>query len=106
MLMTSLEDNVLEAIREALPKFGVQCDALTGDGVLVRPLLEAATPLPRVLKLLEAEVLDRTGVVVVLAGKTLDGNVATQWSTRVYASCAPDDSAWNRLADNNERWDG
>ena len=33
LLMTSLEDNVLEAIREALPKFGVQCDALTGDGV-------------------------------------------------------------------------
>ena len=77
LLMTSLEDNVLEAIRAALPKFGVQCDALTGDGVLARPLLEAATPLPRVLKLVETEVLDRKGVAVVLAGKTLDGNVAT-----------------------------
>ena len=28
--MTSLEDDVLEAMREDLPRFGVQCDALTG----------------------------------------------------------------------------
>ena len=32
LLMTALEDDVLEAMREALPRFGVQCDALTGDG--------------------------------------------------------------------------
>ena len=30
--MTSLEDEVLEAMREDLPRFGVQCDALTGNG--------------------------------------------------------------------------
>ena len=33
LLMTALEDDVLEAMREALPRFGVQCDALTGDGL-------------------------------------------------------------------------
>ena len=61
-LMTSLEDEVLEAMREELPKFGVQCDALTGDGLLARPTCEAATPMPVVLEALAGEVLSRTGV--------------------------------------------
>ena len=44
--------------------------------------------------------LSRTGVVVKLAGKTLDGNAATEWPTRFYsASCAPDGPWWDRLAD-------
>ena len=98
-MMTSLEDAVLEAMREALPKFGVQCDALTGDGLLARPICEAATPLPRVLEALEAEVLSKTGVAVKLAGKTLDGNKASEWPTRVHASSAPDSSAGFRLAE-------
>ena len=98
-MMTSLEDAVLEAMREALPKFGVQCDALTGDGLLARPICEAATPLPRVLEALETEVLSKTGVAVKLAGKTLDGNEATGWPTRVYASSAPDSCGGSRLAD-------
>ena len=53
--MTSLEDEVLEAMREALPRFGVQCDALTGDGLLARPTCEAATPMEDVLRALEAD---------------------------------------------------
>ena len=61
-LMTSLEDEVLEVMREELPKFGVQCDALTGDGLLARPTCEAATPMPVVLEALAGEVLSRTGV--------------------------------------------
>ena len=83
LLMTALEDDVREAMRGALPKFGVQCDALTGDGLLARPTSEAATPLTEVLRALEAEVLCRTGVAAKLAGKTLDGNAATGWPTRV-----------------------
>ena len=55
--MTSLEDEVLEAIREALPQFGVQCDALTGDGLLARPTYESASPLTNVLRAFEANVL-------------------------------------------------
>ena len=97
--MTSLEDEVLEAMRVALPQFGVQCDALTGDGLLARPTCEAATPLAGVLRALEGEVLSRTGVAVKLAGKTLDGNKASEWPTRVHASSAPDSSAGFRLAE-------
>ena len=92
-MMTSLEDEVLEVMREALPRFGLQCDYLTGDGLLARPTSEAATPMEAVLRALEAEVLSRTGVAVRLAGKTLDGNAATEWPTRVYrASSAPEGS--------------
>ena len=97
--MTSLEDEVLEVMREELPKFGVQCDALTGDGLLARPTCEAATPMPEVLEALAGEVLSRTGVAVKLAGKTLDGNKATGWPTRVFATGAPDSSAGSRLAE-------
>ena len=97
-LMTSLEDNVLEAMREALPRFGVQCDALTGDGLLARPTCEAATPMMDVLRALEAEVLSSTGVAVRIAGKTLDGNAATHWPTHVFSAMrAADDSWWNKL---------
>ena len=98
LLMTSLEDNVLEAMREALPRFGVQCDALTGDGLLARPTCEAATPMMDVLRALEAEVLSSTGVAVRIAGKTLDGNAATHWPTHVFSAMrAADDSWWNKL---------
>ena len=96
--MTSLEDEVLEAMREALPRFGVQCDALTGDGLLARPTCEAATPMTDVLRALEAEVLSSTGVAVRIAGKTLDGNAATHWPTHVFSAMrAADDSWWNKL---------
>ena len=97
-MMTSLEDAVLEAMREVLPKFGVQCDALTGDGLLARPTCEAATPLPGVLEALEGEVLSKTGVAVKLDGKTLDGNRASEWPTRVSAASVSDSSAGSRLA--------
>ena len=51
------------------------------------------------LRALEAEVLSRTGVAVKLGGKTLDGNVATEWPTRVYdASRAPVDPWWGEPA--------
>ena len=98
-LMTSLEDEVLEVMREALPKFGLECNALTGDGLPARPTSEAATPMPAVLEALVGEVLSRTGVAVKLAGKTLDGNKASEWPTRVFASSASDSSAGFRLAE-------
>ena len=53
----SLEIEVLEAIREDLPQFGVQCDALTEDGLLARPTDESASPLTNVLRAFEANVL-------------------------------------------------
>ena len=65
---------VLETIREALPRFGVQCDALTGDGLLARPASQSVSPLETVLRALEVEVLGRTGVPVKLGGKTLRGD--------------------------------
>ena len=77
--MTSLEDEVLEAMREELERFGVQCDALTGDGLLARPTHESASPLSTVLRALEATVLSKTGVAVKLGGKTLLGEPAEDW---------------------------
>ena len=75
---------------------GMLGDRLLGDGLLARSTCEAATPLGEVLRALEAEVLSRTGVAVRLAGKTLDGNAATEWPTRVYcASSAPEGSWWS-----------
>ena len=88
--MTSLEDEVLEAIRETLQQFGVQCDALTGDGLLARPIYESASPLPNVLRALEANVLDRTGVAVKLGGKTLRGEPANDWPVSRSAQTRPD----------------
>ena len=78
--MTSLEDEALEAMRLALPQHGLQCDALTGDGLLVRQAEMLATPLEAVLRALEVEVLSRTGVAVTLSAKTLDGGQAKRWA--------------------------
>ena len=88
--MTSLEDEVFEAMREDLPRFGVQCDALTGDGLLARPTHESASPLPMVLRALEASVLDKTGVAVKLGGKTLRGEPANDWPVSRSAQTRPD----------------
>ena len=77
--MAWLEDEVLEAMREDLARFGVQSDALTGDGLLARPTHESASPLSTVLRALEASVLSKTGVVVKLGGKTLLGEPAKDW---------------------------
>ena len=83
--MTSLEDEVLEMMREDLARFGVQSDAFTGDGLLARPTHESASPLSTVLRALEASVLSKTGVAVKLGGKTLLGEPAKE---RPYPSCA------------------
>ena len=106
LLMTALEDDVLEAMREVLPRFGVQCDALTGDGLLARPTSEAATPLTEVLRALEAEVLCRTGVAAKLAGKTLDGNAATGWPTRVCSASSATEGTWWSHSGNSGGGDG
>ena len=87
--MTSLEDIVLETIREALPRFGVQCDALTGDGLLARPASQSVSPLETVLRALEVEVLGRTGVPVKLGGKTLRGDAALEWPAPYHAQTRP-----------------
>ena len=80
----------MEAMREDLPRFGVQCDALTGDGLLARPTHESASPLPTVLRALEASVLDETGVAVKLGGKTLRGEPANDWPVSRSAQTRPD----------------
>ena len=43
---------------------------------------------------LEAEVLCRTGVAAKLAGKTLDGNAATGWPTRVCSASSAAEASW------------
>ena len=83
--MTSSEDEILEVMRESLPQLGAQCDALTGDGLLARPMHESASPLETVLQVLQAEVLNTTGVPVSLAGKTLRGEPAKDWPTSLSA---------------------
>ena len=66
-MMTSYEDEALESIREALPQLGAQCDALTGDGLLVRPINESASPRETALRLPETEALSKTCILVTLA---------------------------------------
>ena len=83
--MTSHEDEVLEVLRESLPLLGAQCDALTGDGLLARPMHESASPLETVLRVLEVEVLNKIGIPVSLAGKTLRGDPAKDWPTSLSA---------------------
>ena len=84
-MMTSYEDEALESIREALPQLGARCDALTGDGLLARPMHESASPLETVLRVLEVEVLNKIGIPVSLAGKTLRGEPAKDWPTSLSA---------------------
>ena len=83
--MTSSEDEILEVMRESLPQLGAQCDALTGDGLLARPMHESASPLETVLRVLEVEVLNKIGIPVSLAGKTLRGDPAKDWPTSLSA---------------------
>ena len=83
--MTSLEDVALETMREDLARFGVQSDALTGDGLLARPTHESASPPSTVLRALETSVPSKTGVAVKLGGKTLLGESAADWPS---PSCA------------------
>jgi len=98
--MTSLEDEVLEAMRRKLPELGAKCDALTGDGLLARPAGVEVTPLPQTLRVLEEEVLAETGVQVTLAGKTLDGGSAVQWHR-------PEPSPWDRgQSEWQQAWNG
>ena len=78
--MTALEDEVLEAMRVRLPERGMRCDALTGDGLLVRPLGTGAPHMERTLRALEAGVFAETGVKVTLGAKRLDGRPAAAWS--------------------------
>ena len=87
--MSSLEDTVPEIIRETLPRYGVQCDALTGDGLLARPASDSVSPLETVLQALEVEVLSRTGVPVNLGGKTLRGDAALEWPAPYHAQTRP-----------------
>ena len=88
--MASLEDEVLEAMREDLPRFGVQCNTLTGDGLLARPTHASACPLPTVRRALEASVLNKTGVAVKLRGRTPRGVPASDWPISRSAQTRPD----------------
>ena len=88
--MASLEGEVLEAMREDLLRFGVQCDAITGDGLLAKPTHESASPLRTVLLALETSVLSKTGVAVKLGGKALRGEPANDWPVSRSAQTRPD----------------
>ena len=78
--ITALEIEVLDAMREALPSFGLQGDALVDAGLLVRTAQAGATPLAQVVPALEAEVLSTTGAVVRLRTRKLDGATAHDWA--------------------------
>ena len=92
--MIVLEDSALEAMRRKLPSLGLQCDALTGDGLLVRAVSTDFTPLQQALRALEEEVLTEVGVEVALTAKTLNGGSAVQWH-------CPEPSPWER---GHNRW--
>ena len=83
----ALEVAVLDAMREALPQFGLQADALVDAGLLVRTAQAGATPLEKVVPALEAAVLSATGAVVRLQARKLDGEAANDW---VSAQIAPE----------------
>ena len=83
--MASYEGEILEVTRESLPQLGAQCDALTGDGLLAGPMHESASPPETVLRVLEVEVLNKIGIPVSLAGKTLRGDPAKDWPTSLSA---------------------
>ena len=61
---------------------------------MAHPTCEAATPMKDVLRALEAEVLSKIGAAVTLGGKTLNGNAATEWPTRVHSATSAWDGSW------------
>ena len=79
--MTEGESAILEVMRKHLQKDGHRVDALTGDGLLVRPNEDFGPrqDLKETLQSLEAAVTIATGYKVTLTGKTLDGNKTSQW---------------------------
>ena len=79
--ITALEIEALDVMREALPKFGLQGDALVDAGLLVRTVQTGATPLEKVMPALEAAVLSTTGAVVKLRARKLDGGTAHDWAS-------------------------
>ena len=87
--IAALEVEVLDAMREALPRFGQQGDALVDAGPLVRTAQAGATPLAQVVPALEAEVLSTTGAVVKLRAMRLDGAAAHDWASTQVARESP-----------------
>ena len=88
--ITALEIEALDVMREALPKFGLQGDALVDAGLLVRTAKTGASPLKQVVPALEAEVLSATGARVRLQARTLDGEAAKDWADAQIARQSPD----------------
>ena len=87
--ITALEIEALDVMREALPKFGLQGDALVDAGLLVRTVQTGATPLEKVVPALEAAVLSTTGAVVKLRARKLDGATAHDWASPQIAQTSP-----------------
>ena len=88
--LVALEVDVLDAMREALPTFGLQGDALVDAGLLVRTAQTGTTPLKQVVPALEAAVLSTTGAVVRLRARKLDGAAAHDWANTQIAPERPD----------------
>ena len=88
--LVALEVDVLDAMREALPTFGLQGDALVDAGLLVRTAQTGTTPLKQVVPALEAAVLSTTGAVVRLRARKLDGAAAHDWASAQIAPQRPD----------------
>ena len=89
LAIRTLETEVVDAMREALHKFGLQGDALVDAGLLVRTAQAGATPLTQVIPALEAEVLSLTGARVRLRAKKLDGEAAQNWAGTQIAQESP-----------------
>ena len=80
--MTQGEDQILEVMRKKLTEKGHRVDALTGDGLLVRPneVFGPQESFGEMLREIEVAVAIETGFKVRLSGKTLDGEETSRWS--------------------------
>ena len=87
-VMTGLEDRVLSAMEAAAAEQGWECAALLGDGMMVRPFHgEWPGEWRTTAEAWERSVLEKTGIRVRIAFKTLDGDKADSsvWRQSLHA---------------------
>ena len=79
-LMTEGEDTVLRIMEEVAEKCGLQGDAPTGDGLLVRQgELGVEGTVEQVIRRMQDEVRSRTGIPMQIRLKSVGGSLLASW---------------------------